>query len=95
MVSTVAGASLHKDLNLTKETAYLSYLPLAHCLERIVFAVITYYGGYYGFYNGDVQKIKDDINELRPHVFTSVPRLFNRFSDTIKSGLDKLTGVKK
>ena len=95
MVSTIAGASYHKDLNLNAETIYLSYLPLAHVLERIIYAVITYFGGYYGFFSGDVLKIKDDIKELRPTIFASVPRLFNRFNDIIKGGLDKLQGVKK
>ena len=61
MVSTIGGAALHKDLKLNDKSSYISYLPLAHIFERIVYAVITYFGGYYGFFSGDVQKIKEDI----------------------------------
>jgi len=52
-------------------------------------------GAAIGFYNGDVLKLKDDIKELRPTLFFSVPRLFNKFYDAMKDGINKLTGAKK
>lgn len=39
-------------------------------------------------------KLKDDIALLRPTVFASVPRLYNRFYDAIKSKMDAATGLK-
>jgi long-chain acyl-CoA synthetase len=43
-----------------------------------------------GFYSGNVQELLDDVLELKPTIFTSVPRLWNRIYDkvmaTIRSG---------
>lgn len=73
---------------------YISYLPLPHILERIFVSCFLYYGGSIGFYSGDVFKLKDDLAVLRPTIFVSVPRLYNRFYDAIKSNLDKVEGFK-
>jgi len=69
-------------------------LPLPHVLERIFICAMLYSGASIGFYSGDVQKLKNDLVVLKPTVFVSVPRLYNRFYDAIKSGIDQLTGVK-
>lgn len=42
-------------------------------------------GGRIGFYSGDVKSLMDDIRELRPTVFVSVPRLLNRVYDKVWS----------
>jgi long-chain acyl-CoA synthetase len=43
------------------------------------------YGGSIGFFRGDIQKfLKDDIKLLKPTIFVSVPRLYNKFADGIK-----------
>merc|ERR1712178_550715 len=52
-------------------------------------------GGKYGMFNGNVLKLKEDLAILKPNMFASVPRLFNKFADTIKLGLGQATGVKK
>lgn len=41
-------------------------------------------GGRIGFFQGDVRKLMDDIKELQPTVFPSVPRLLNRVYDKVK-----------
>jgi len=33
---------------------------------------------YLRFYNGDILKLKDDCQVVKPTVFCAVPRLFNR-----------------
>lgn len=93
LVALLGGAEAFLTF-LTQDTVYLSYLPLAHVFERIVFLTLSYLGANYGLYNGDVQKIKDDLAILRPTVFVSVPRLFNKFHDTIRSKTAELTGCK-
>ncbi|XVE81582.1 hypothetical protein DITRI_Ditri15bG0076300 [Diplodiscus trichospermus] len=57
---------------------YISYLPLAHIFERTNQMALVYYGVAVGFYQGDNMKIMDDIAVLRPTLFCSVPRLYNR-----------------
>jgi long-chain acyl-CoA synthetase len=46
-----------------------------------------------GFFAGDVQKLTDDLALLKPTIFPSVPRLYNRFHDKIKAKFDAATGV--
>lgn len=67
--------------------AYLSYLPLAHVFERIVFVVMMVLGAQIGFYQGDVMKLMDDLAALKPTIFVSVPRLFNRIYDKVRAGV--------
>lgn len=59
----------------------------------IVYAVI-YKSGCVCFYGGDVLKLKEDIADVKPTVFCSVPRLYNKFYDAIKSKIATLTGLK-
>ncbi|KAJ1722944.1 medium-chain fatty acid-CoA ligase faa2 [Coemansia erecta] len=62
---------------------YLSFLPLAHCYERnnIYAGLVT--GGCVGFYSGDILRISEDAQELRPTMMSGVPRLYNRIYDRI------------
>lgn len=93
LVSVVANGV--NALDLSMNDVYLSYLPLAHVLEKIILIAMIYIGCSIGFYNGDVQKLKEDLAILKPTVFVTVPRLLLRFHDVIKSGIDKLRGCKK
>lgn len=77
------------------EMIYLSYLPLAHVLEKLIYTTIVYRGGQYGLFSGNIRKIKEDLAILRPTIFASVPRMYNRFYDLIQDNLNKLTGMQK
>lgn len=94
-VGTIGGLREYHGYKLFSTDVYLSYLPLAHVLERVVYCLLIQCGAKIGYYNGDVLKLKDDLQALRPTVFVSVPRLFNKFYDTMKEGIRKLTGTKK
>lgn len=74
---------------------HISYLPLAHIFERIVLHGMMSKGARVGFYQGDVFKLKEDMQVLRPTVFASVPRLYSRFYDVIQAGLAEAKGMKK
>lgn len=76
------------------EGVYLSYLPLAHVLEKIFLYYITENGGKIGVFNGNVQKLKEDLGALKPTVFVSVPRLYNKFYDKMIAGVRDLQGCK-
>ncbi|ETV99915.1 hypothetical protein H310_07943 [Aphanomyces invadans] len=74
---------------------HMSYLPLAHVFERVNAANITRAGASMGFYQGDILHLMDDMAELKPHIFVSVPRLFNRVYDKIMQGVMAAGGLKK
>ena len=75
--------------------SHLSYLPMAHVFEHFVQCGVTWYGGRLGFYQGDTSKVVDDIKHLRPAIFASVPRLFNRITDSIFAKVRKTGGIKE
>ncbi|KAJ3340874.1 hypothetical protein HDU93_006166 [Gonapodya sp. JEL0774] len=68
---------------------WISYLPLAHCFEKIDLFLMTYVGGAGGFFRGDVGKLFDDMEELKPAYFPSVPRLLNKFYEKTIQSVEK------
>lgn len=48
---------------------HLSYLPLAHVMERVFTSWLIFKGGTIGFYSGEVLKLKSDLQELKPTYF--------------------------
>ena len=95
ILAFVAGSS-HKDrVPILEGMCHISYLPLAHVFERIVFTYFVYRVGKVGVYTGNPRKLKDDLAILKPDVFVSVPRLFNKFYDAIQDKINKTTGFKK
>lgn len=94
MIATIAGV---RDIGFDffESDSYLSYLPLAHTMERIAIYYLTAFGASVGFFQGDILKLRDDLAALKPTIFISVPRLFNRFYDLINQQLGDLTGAKK
>ncbi|KAG3109597.1 Long chain acyl-CoA synthetase 7, peroxisomal [Phytophthora idaei] len=74
---------------------HLSYLPLAHCFERVIQTTCIYNGAAVGYYSGDVKLLMGDLGELKPTVFPSVPRLLNRIHDKITQGAAATGGIKK
>lgn len=90
------GTALIKvKIDLFPQDTHLSYLPLAHVLERVVVVTLMGRGAKIGFFQGDILKLKDDLETLKPTIFVSVPRLFNRFYDGMMSKLQAVTGMKK
>jgi long-chain acyl-CoA synthetase len=62
-------------------------------LTRALVALL-HAGAAIGFFQGDVQKITEDLQELTPTIFPSVPRLFNRIFDKINDGARQAGGIK-
>lgn len=94
MIAGLAPQS-RSSIKLYNSDVHLSYLPLAHIMERIIVHCLTINGSRIGFYQGDVLKLKEDLAELRPTIFVSVPRLYSRFYDVMQSKLAELKGCKK
>ncbi|XP_022723130.1 long chain acyl-CoA synthetase 6, peroxisomal-like [Durio zibethinus] len=76
LIASVAGFSITTKFNPTD--VFISYLPLAHIYERAMQISLLYFGVAVGFYQGDNMKLMDDMVALRPTLFCSVPRQYNR-----------------
>lgn len=95
LVSVVASVEEREDLQIFPEDSYLSYLPLAHSMERVIVTLLTWKGCRIGFFRGDTHKIMDDLQALKPSLFVSVPRIFNRVYDKMWGELNNLKGLKR
>ena len=91
-ISVITG--LKQVVQIKPEDIHISYLPMAHVFEKMIDGLCMYEGATIGFYSGDVLKLKDDLQALRPTIFASVPRLYNKFYEVMKLNLDKLVGFK-
>ena len=67
---------------------YLSYLPMAHVLERMFFNCMMYYHVKIGIFSGDTRKLMDDLKYLKPTIFLAVPRILNKIYDAMKKKID-------
>jgi len=72
----------------------LSYLPLCHVYERM--DIYTYhYLGVSIYYAENMGTIADNIREIKPEIFTTVPRLLEKVFDKIIAKGRQLKGFKK
>lgn len=75
---------------MTVDDVYLSFLPLAHILDRMIEEYFFHNGASVGFYHGDINALKDDLMELKPTFFAGVPRVFEKVHEGIKAALQDL-----
>lgn len=71
-----------------------SYLPLAHIYGRMTEHCALWAGVRIGYFHGNILELVNDLQLLRPTVFTSVPRLYNRFGSAIRAATVNQTGFK-
>lgn len=67
---------------------YISYLPMAHVLERMFFNAMMYNHVKIGVFSGDTRKLMDDLSYLKPTIFLAVPRILNKIYDAMKKKID-------
>ena len=80
---------------LQKGTAKaLSFLPVCHVFERIILYLYIYCGIEIYFAESP-EKISDNLKEIKPHIMTAVPRLYEKVYDKIIAKGADLTGIKK
>lgn len=93
MIANVAGATL--TIKFYPSDIYISYLPLAHIYERSNQISMAHFGVAIGFYQGDNLKLMDDMATLRPTIFSSVPRLYNRIYSGIINAVKTSGGLRE
>ncbi|TBU15923.1 long-chain acyl-CoA synthetase [Ordospora colligata] len=71
------------------EGVYLSYLPLAHVMERLCMNIYISAGLKVGFYRGDAKMLQMDFLTVKPAFIASVPRVLNLFKDRIETEIRK------
>jgi long-chain acyl-CoA synthetase len=72
----------------------LSFLPLNHIFERMV-SYLYLFRGTSIYYAESLDTIADNLKEVKPKMFTTVPRLLEKVYDRIMQKGNELSGTKK
>jgi long-chain acyl-CoA synthetase len=85
-------------LNLTTEERLLSYLPLAHIVERVGVEACGLRLGWQLYFAESIETFLADLHRARPTLFLSVPRLLLKFQQGVfakmpKEKLDRLLRI--
>lgn len=72
----------------------LSFLPLNHIFERMV-SYIYMFRGTAIYYAESLETIGENLKEVKPHLFTTVPRLLEKVYDKIMQKGEEQVGIKR
>lgn len=75
-------------------TRALSFLPMSHIFERMVIYMYVYLGISI-YYAQSMDTIVADMQDVKPHCFTTVPRLLEKVYDKIAAKGAELKGIKR
>ncbi|MDQ3278606.1 MAG: long-chain fatty acid--CoA ligase [Bacteroidota bacterium] len=79
---------------LTMNTRVISFLPLNHIFERMVTYIFLFAGASI-HYAESLETLGDNFKEVKPEMFTTVPRLLEKVYEKILSKGSEQTGVKR
>ena len=71
--------NLVKLLDVTKNDRMLSYLPLAHAMDRWLSECVSMWTGLHVYFAEALDTFVEDLKRARPTLFISVPRLWLKF----------------
>lgn len=77
-----------------KNKKSLSFLPVSHIFERMMLYLCQYMG-FSIYFAESINTISLDINVVKPHIITAVPRLLEKIHDNIIAKGNELSGIKK
>jgi long-chain acyl-CoA synthetase len=83
-----------KRLPVRNTAVSLSFLPLCHIYERMLIYLYVLKGVSI-YFAESMETIGDNLREVKPQVFTAVPRLLEKVYDKIVAKGNDLTGVKR
>ena len=68
-----------QELEISADDRILSYLPLAHVMERATVECASFYSGTHIYFADSLDTFLQDLRRARPTLFISVPRLWLKF----------------
>lgn len=92
IVSNVLSSEQRIPFEESKYVA-LSFLPICHILERMVIYLYQYYSVSV-YFAESIEKLSDNLKEVKPNVITAVPRLLEKVYDKIYAKGLELKGIK-
>lgn len=86
--------SVGSVLPFMKNEKALSFLPLCHSFERTVFYAYLMFGIHI-YYAESLDTIGENLREVQPYCFTTVPRVLEKVFEKIMAKGSELTGIKR
>jgi long-chain acyl-CoA synthetase len=86
--------ALYHIFPIDETSRCLSYLPVSHVYERTNIYLYQYLGVSI-YYAENMGTIADNLKEVKPEIFTTVPRLLEKVYDKIIAKGRKLNGIKR
>jgi len=80
---------------ITKEDVFLSFLPLCHIFERMAGYYTALAAGCTIYYAESIEKVATNLQEAKPTLMTSVPRLFERIQSRIIKNVESQSVTKQ
>lgn len=94
LCSNVKFAKESFPFNDAPDTKILSFLPLNHIFEKTV-SYIYLFSGIKIYYAETLETIADNLREIKPQGFSTVPRLLEKVFEKIMAKGSELTGTKR
>jgi long-chain acyl-CoA synthetase len=82
-------------LPISEKDTFLSFLPLSHVFERMVGHFAGFYMGATVAYAENVETVAENLQEVKPTLMASVPRLFEKIYAKIMDSLEEGSPIKK
>jgi long-subunit acyl-CoA synthetase (AMP-forming) len=77
--ASIPAQGFGRELEITADDRILSYLPLAHVMERATVECASFYTGTHIYFADNLSTFLQDMHRARPTLFISVPRLWLKF----------------
>jgi len=93
LVSNVVASYIRLPI-IEGQSIVLSFLPVCHVFERMLHYLYIY-SGLTIYYAESIEKISENIKEVKPNFMSVVPRLLEKIYDSIIAKGTELSGIKK
>lgn len=89
-----ASLDIIKDFHIANDR-FISFLPLSHSYERMAGLYFPLLIGAEIYFCSSLDKLMNEIKEIKPTIFSAVPRLFENIFKKIKSQINKVGFLKR
>ncbi len=84
-----------EQLDIRAEDRLISYLPLSHIAEQVASLYLSMCTGACVHFAESVEKLGENLREVRPHVFLGVPRVWEKIQAGIQAAGAQNSPLKK
>lgn len=87
--------SIADNIEFSSDDVFLSFLPLSHVFERMGGHFTAFSRGCKTYYSEGIEKVAENMGEVRPTIMLSVPRLYEKMYTKIRQAVEAGPGLKK